>query len=115
MASMVDKRARAAIVFTVAVLVAYLAESLLYYSRYLNSSLKFVPPARPFAVEDVLGLGFGIPWLFFAIAFALGAICWRMTKATKSSILFLLIGVFVLITAVDFGLYSVLKGQVLSM
>ena len=108
-------RARLSVVSAVSILGAYAIECASYYSRYLDAHLVFMPPKRAFAVPDVLGLGFGIPWILFAVAFGAAAACWWKFKATKWSLLLCAIAAFVLISTADFMLYRVLERQVLSM
>ena len=108
-------RARVAIALTFLVLIGYGAETAVYYGRYLNSSLLFVSPARPFAIEDVLGFGFWLTWLFFVVMFSAAAIYWWRIRATKLSQLLWVVGLFLVMSAIDFTLYRSLEQQVLSL
>jgi hypothetical protein len=108
-------RTRMAVGVTVLVLLAYVAECAIYYGRYLNRSLDFVPPSRPFAIEDVLGFGFWLTWLFFVVAFIGAASYWWRVRATTPRYLLFAITAFVLVTLVDVMLYMTLQRQILSM
>jgi hypothetical protein len=115
MSTLIHGKARFAIGFTVLVLIAYVIECVAYYSRYFDATLKFSPPGRPFAIEDVLGFGFGVTWVMFAIAFALGVAYWWKIRASKTSLLITVVGVFVIVSMVDLALYKVVERQVLAM
>ena len=115
MASNLDRRARLVVTLALLVVVAYGVECVLYYGAYLNMNLRFVAPARPFAIADVLGFGFWVTWLVFFALFTLAAGCWWRFKATPPRYLVMVVIVFFTLTALDFALYRVLEKQVLAM
>lgn len=115
MSTPIHGKARFAIGFTVLVLIAYVIECVAYYSRYLDVTLEFSAPGRPFAIEDVLGLGFGVTWAIFALAFAFGVAYWWKLRAGKAALLIAVVGVFVVVSLVDLALYKVVERQVLAM
>lgn len=85
------------------------------YSRYLDSSLKYVSPKIPAATEDILGSGFWVPWAFLATWFAIACVLsYWIGFQRKTSYWIPLLFVFGILSVADFCLYGVLERQVLT-
>lgn len=96
-----------------AVLVAY-GFLVAGYRRYLDGSFKYIQPKMPAAPEDILGLGFWVPWLILATWFALACfLSYRFGMQRKPGYWTVVICGFGLLSVTDFCLYGVVERQVL--
>jgi hypothetical protein len=83
------------------------------YSKNLNWDLSYRAPESGLAPEDVLGLGFVLPWIFIALLFlfALFIALSRIKRRLHFSVL--LIALFALLSGLDLYLYEKLERYVL--
>lgn len=95
----------------VMVLVAY-AVFVGGYHRYLDADLNFIRPNIPAAPEDILGLGFWVTWLIIVWFGIASAMSYRLGHQHRMAWLPLL-GMFLLLSVLDFSLYHVLERQVI--
>ena len=98
-----------------AVMGAYVFLGYDQYHRYLDSGLKYIRPKLPAAPEDILNVGFWVPWIVVAVWFALACfLSYRVGMQRKAGYWAVLIFAFGLLSVADFYLYGVLERQVLA-
>lgn len=93
--------------------IAYAIQSCIYYAKYYDIQLNFVPPSIRYAPMDILGFGFFVYWIpLFVIQISLIYIIYAgRTKNRKISIA-IMIG-FIAVSALDFIAFEELEGSVL--
>jgi len=92
--------------------VLYAIESAFFYTRYLDWRLDFVRPKLGFAPEDVLGFGFWVTWtIFFVLFVTASALALRSGRQHRSYLVWAAVA-FLVVSVVDFALFSRLQEQV---
>lgn len=84
------------------------------YVPHLDWHLKFHKPALGFSPEDVLGIGFLLPWLFFLLFFVFALAAGLVVTQRKMRFFVLFTGCFGALSVTDLFLYRVLERQVLA-
>jgi hypothetical protein len=83
------------------------------YSPYLDVHLRYRAPNIPVAPEDVLGLGFGLPWATVTLVFVFSFASALAVRPKRFAFALVLLTFFCLLSITDFYLYRVLESQVI--
>lgn len=84
------------------------------YAPHLDWHLQFHKPSLGFSPEDVLGIGFLLPWVFFLLFFVFVLAASLVVTQRRMRFFFLYTACFGVLSAIDFFLYRVLEQQVLA-
>lgn len=84
------------------------------YSQWLDWGLKFHKPEYGFSPDDVLGIGFFLPWLLFLIVFLFAMSIGLVVARHRLRFGLSFLAVFGLFSAIDFCLYGILEQQVIA-
>lgn len=84
------------------------------YSPYLDWQLQFRPPAFGVAPEDVLGLGFFVPWLVVSLLFLFAIVSAMSAVQRRAPIAVVLITLYGALSVLDWFLYKTLERQLLA-
>jgi hypothetical protein len=83
------------------------------YSKNLNWDLSYRTPESGLAPEDVLGLGFLLPWIFIALLFLFALFIALTGIRRRFRFAALPIVLFAMLSGIDFFLYEKLERYVL--
>jgi hypothetical protein len=83
------------------------------YSPYLDVHLRYRVPSIPVAPEDVLGVGFGLPWAMVTLVFVFSFASALAVCPKRLAFALVLLTFFCLLSITDFYLYRVLESQVI--
>ena len=75
------------------------------YAEFFNWRLEFQRPAMPLAPEDVLGLGFMVPWTVFAVLFLLTLLPSLLAVRKRWWFAGIMVALFGGLSALDLHLY----------
>lgn len=84
------------------------------YSQHLDWKLKFQKPESGFSPDDVLGIGFFLPWLFFLIVFLFAMLVGLVVASHRARYGLSFLAAFGLLSATDIYLYNILEQQVIA-
>jgi hypothetical protein len=83
------------------------------YLKYFDWALNYrVPDLQP-APEDILGLGFWVPWIIIACLFSVSIVIARVVGKKNIAFVSTLVLLFSILSAIDFTIYRMLEKQVL--
>ncbi len=93
-------------------IVWYVIQGYVFYSEYLSSDLTYIPPALEVAPEDILGLGFFIYWVLYALTLIILLSVSIFSLQNRKIVIYIFL-IFTIASLCDYYLYGILEENIL--